>query len=220
MKKRIILAVVVLALMCYYFFLSEYLTFATLKSYQHTLQAYVDEHYVLSVLLYILSYTLVVALSLPVAALFTLLGGSLFGVLWGALYAVIGATTGATLLFLMVRYVVGEQLQQRYKERLIRFNKELEVKGQYYLLSLRFFAVIPFFILNILAGLTNITVRTFIVTTLVGILPGAFVYAYAGQSLATLESARDILSTNIIIAFVLLGLLALVPVLMRKKDQV
>ena len=128
MEKYVILAIVVLALVCYYFSLSEYLTFASIKSYQHALQVYVNEHYVLSVLLYILSYTLVVALSLPVAALFTLLGGSLFGALWGALYAVIGASTGATLSFLMVRYLFGEQLQQRYKERLIKLNKELEVK--------------------------------------------------------------------------------------------
>ncbi len=219
MKKLLILTVVILALVCYYFFLAEHLTFAAIKSYQHTLQAYVNEHYVLSVLLYIASYAAVAALSLPVAALFTLLGGSLFGAIWGTLYAVVGATTGATLAFLGVRYVFGESLQERYKEQLTTLNNELEAKGMFYMLGLRLFAVIPFFVLNILAGLTNISLRTFVLTTLVGILPGAFVYAYAGQSLATLESPRDILSTNIIIAFILLGLLALVPVLFRRRED-
>ncbi len=220
MKKLGVLAIVVLAVGCYYLFLADYVTFTALKSYQHTLHAYVKEHYVLSVFLYIISYTVVAALSLPVAVLFTLLGGSLFGALWGTLYAVVGATAGATIAFLMVRYVVGELVQERYKERLLAFNKELEVKGIFYLLSLRFFAVIPFFVINIVAGLTNISLRTFVLTTLVGILPGAFVYAYAGQTLALLESPKDILSVNIIIAFVLLGLLALVPVLIRKKEAV
>ena len=219
MKKSLILLAVIALLLGYYFFLAEHLTFAAIKAHQQQLQAFVASHYVLAIAAYVLSYTLVAALSLPIAALFTLLGGALFGVALGTLYAVIGATSGATLSFLGVRYLFGEQLQQRYEKQLAHFNKELEQQGIFYLLSLRLFAVIPFFLINILAGLTNVSVRTFVLTTLVGIIPGAFVYAYAGQRLASLESMKDIVSPQVIIAFVLLGLLALVPVLIRKGRQ-
>jgi uncharacterized membrane protein YdjX (TVP38/TMEM64 family) len=219
MKKLLIITGVLLALACYYFFLAEHLTFAALKSYQRTLQAFVNDHYILTVLAYISSYAAAVVLSLPVATLFTILGGSLFGVIWGAFYAVIGATIGATGAFLAVRYLFGSYLQRRYREHLEILNRELDVRGAFYLLSLRFFAVIPFFVLNILAGLTAISLRTFIVTTALGIIPAALVFAYAGQSLASLESPKDILSTKVIVAFILLGLLALVPVLFRKREK-
>lgn len=218
--KRVVVAVIMLAFFTfYYFYLTEYITFAALKAYQHTLQSYVDTYYLRSVVLYILSYALTVALSLPVAVLLTLLGGSLFGALWGTVYAVTGATMGATLAFLLVRYVAGESLQERYRERLLTFNAELEKRGIYYLLSLRLFAIIPFFVLNIVAGLTNISLATFIGTTFVGILPGTFVFAYAGQRLGSLTSPGDILSGQVLMAFALLGILALVPVVLRKRER-
>ena len=217
MKKFSILVALLGAFLYYYFFLSEYASFSSIQNYQHTLQVYVHGQYVRSVLLYMVSYIVVVAVSLPVAVLFTLLGGSLFGALWGTLYAVVSATTGATLSFLMVRYLLGQHVQKRYEKNLTLLNKEFKQRGLYYLLSLRLFPVIPFFVLTILIALTNVPLCTFVLTTLVGILPGTFVYTYAGQCLATLESPKDILSPPLLVAFILLGLLALIPVLFQRR---
>lgn len=221
MTKKATIAVFAfcIVLLSYYLFFSQYLSFEMLKASSDRLQAFVTAHYSLSVAIFILGYILGTALSLPVAATFTLAGGFLFGVIQGSLFSVIGATTGATLAFLAVRYLVAKSFQKRFAKELVVLNKELENRGAYYLVSLRFFAVIPFFLLNILAGLSTVSLKTFIVTTLLGILPGSLVFAYAGQSLGTLESPGDILSPKILLAFGLLGLLALLPLLFQRIQK-
>lgn len=180
------------------------------------LEKLVADHYWYAVGLYLVSYAIIGAFAVPLAVVVTLLGGALFGVWWGTVYAVIGATVGATLAFLGVRYIVGDFLQDRYKDRLHTFNREVEQRGVYYLLSLRFLPLIPFFLVNVLAGLTTISFKKFLVSTSLGVTPGAFVYAYAGESLAHLASPHDVLSLRIIVVFVLLALLALLPPLLSK----
>jgi len=220
MTKRTIfaIAVVLIALVAYYF-ASEYLTFDALKASTGKLQEYVAQNYVQAALGYIALYVVAVMFSLPIAALLTLAGGFMFGAFYGGLFAVIGATLGAALCFLGVRYLVGAYVQKRYEKHLAQLNAELDKRGAYYLLSLRFFAVIPFFVINLVSGLSRIPLSTFIITTVLGIIPGAFVYAYAGQNLATLESPSDILSFKVLVSFALLGVLALLPILFQKLRQ-
>lgn len=217
MNKRTILAITaVLIVLGAYFFASEYLTFDALKASAGKLQESVARNYSQAALGYIALYTLAVMFSLPIASLLTLAGGFMFGAFYGGLFAVIGATLGATLCFLGVRYLVGDFVQKRYEKQLTQINTELDKRGAYYLLSLRFFAVIPFFVINLVSGLSRISLSTFIITTALGIVPGAFVYAYAGQNLAALESPSDILSFNVLVSFALLGVLALLPILLQK----
>jgi len=195
--------------------LGDEITLANLKQNAARLDDFVARNYLRSVTGYLVLYIVVTGLSLPGATVLTLAGGFLFGVLWAALYVNVGATLGATLAFLFARYLAGQWLQIKYADKLRRFNEELARNGFSYLLTLRFIAIFPFWLVNLFAGLTAIPLRTFVWTTSVGILPGSLVYAYAGRQLAALESASDIFTTRILIAFVLLAILALVPTIIN-----
>ena len=200
----------------YYIFLSPFISFDTLKASRTQLFEYVQNYYAASVIYYILGYAIIAGLSLPLSAVLTLAGGFLFGFMPGTLYALIGATIGATIAFLASRYLVGSVVQYVFHDQLRTFNQEIEERGAYYLLSMRLLAIIPFFIINTVAGLTQISLKTFVITTIIGILPGCLVYTYAGQSLTTLNSVRDVLSPTIIWAFILLAGLSILPVLWQK----
>ena len=196
--------------------LTQYISLDLFKQYRVDIASRVYAHYVPMALLYILSYIVVAAAALPFASLLTFVGGFLFGVVAGTVYTVVGATIGSVMLFLLVRYVIVDYVQQRYARKLERFNNELKHNGFFYLLSVRLFAIVPFFIINICAGLTPATVMQFIVTTAVGILPASVVFSYAGQQIMYVDTMHDIISWPVIISFVLLGLLALIPVGIKK----
>lgn len=216
-KKKILLVILIITIIIVIRGMGwhQYLTFENLKKNKDSLQHSVSEYYVMSAILFITIYIIVTGFSIPGATILTLSAGFLFGAIFGTIYVNIGATVGATIAFLFSRYLIGDWVQKKYKEKLAKFNKELEVNGYGYLLTLRFIPIFPFFLINIFAGLTKISVKTFIWTTSVGILPGSFVYAFAGSQLTYIESPRDIVSGKIIIAFVLLGLFAILPVIIR-----
>ncbi len=217
-KKKIILLVSFIAVIVIvqYSPLGRLFTFENLQQHRESLLLSVKDHYWLSVLLYICLYIIVAALSLPGAAVLTLAGGFLFGALTCTLYVNIGATTGAAFAFFAARYLLGNRLQEKYQNQLSKFNAEIERSGTSYLLTLRFIPVFPFFLINFLAGLTAIPLRTFIWTTSVGIIPGTAVYAFAGQQIGSLNSLSEILSKRMISVFVVLALFALVPVLVKR----
>lgn len=192
--------------------LHSYITLQTFQEKRLHLLQHVTDHYIASVLVYIALYIVIVASAIPLAGLGTVIGGFLFGVVPGALYANIGATVGATIFFLLVRYAFGTMLQERYKHKLQQFNEQMHSYGEFYLIAFRFIVAVPFFIENLLLGLTKIPLWTFVWTTSLGILPGSLVYTYAGQQLTKITHLRDILSLPILIAFLLLALLALVPI--------
>ncbi len=184
---------------------------------------YVRDNFLVSALLFVLLYIIVVALSIPGATVLSLLGGFFYGPLIGVLLINIGATGGAFLVFLAARFVIGNLVQQKYGERLEKFNREIQENGKNYLLTLRFIPIFPFFLINIFAGVTAVPALTFLWTTALGIIPGSFVYAYLGYTGAQIEPGESLLSSEIIIALVLLGILSLVPVIARKvrgrRDQ-
>lgn len=215
--KLLLLAIILLLIgVAYTTGFTEQLTFESIKAQRDALSSAVQEWYLLSALLFVLTYIAVTGLSLPGAAVLTLLGGFLFGTLLGALFVNIGATLGATAAFLAARYVLGESLQKRYAKRLDRLNREIEKNGSSYLLTVRLIAIFPFWLVNLLAGLTRARLTTFMWTTSLGIIPGSLVYAYAGRQLGTLDSLAGILSWQVILAFALLGVLPLIPVAIKK----
>ena len=188
------------------------LTFENVRSHKDAIHLYMNAHPVSSPLIYIAAYALAVALSIPGAAVLTIAGGFLFGVIRAALYVNMGALVGSTIAFLITRYLLGDWLQKKYGPRLQWFNREMISHGPHYLLALRFMPVFPFFLVNILAGLTRIRLITFIWTTSIGILPGDLVYSYAGSRIDSIASAGDIFSARILTAFVLLVFFSLSPV--------
>ena len=175
----------------------------------------VQQSFLLASLIFILAYIAVVGLSIPGATVLTLLGGFLFGPWIGTILVNIGATTGAVLIFLVARYFLGKDVQEKYKEKLGQLNKEIESNGKSYFLTLRLIPVFPFFLINLLAGFTTIPLWTFLWTTALGIIPGSFVYAYLGSTGAN-AGATGNFAVQVTIALVLLGVLSLVPMIIKK----
>jgi len=219
MNKRklaiIIFAVILLALF-YYFDLGRFLTLAALKANRDGLAAFYAEHRLLTVLLFMAVYIVQTALSLPGAAILSLAFGAIFGAMRGTVYACLAASIGATCAFLATRYLLHDLVQRRFGGRLEKLNRELEERGLSYLLFLRLVPVFPFFLINLAAGLTRLPLRTFIIGTIVGIIPGGFVYCNAGASLATINALREVASFRVLGSFALLGLFALLPVIYGK----
>lgn len=195
---------------------SNYLGLTKLKEQGEILHLFVAHHYIVAVILFIALYITVVILSLPVSGIMTMTGGFLFGTVPGVVYSNIGATTGALCSFLLVRYLIGQWLQVRYKESLVHFNRAFEQYGTLFLLVIHFVAVVPFFMINFLASMTHVSLLTFVWTTSLGIIPAGLVYAFAGEQLATIDSIKDIFSANLMIAFLLLTLLAVLPLVVQK----
>jgi uncharacterized membrane protein YdjX (TVP38/TMEM64 family) len=214
MKKKKLILLVLIAALGVLLWLSnahEYSTLKNLKDHRELLQKYVDEHYFLSVTVFIV-FLVSTAFFVPAAAPLTVAGGFLFGVVLGTVYVNIGSVIGSTLAFLSSRFLIGDWIQNRYRNRLKHLNEGVEKHGYNYLFTLRVLPVLPFFLVNYLAGLTKIPLKKFMFITALGMLPGSFVYAFAGRELARIEKLEDILSPELLIAFLLLGLLALSPV--------
>ena len=220
-EKQVLLIIIffVVILAVRYSPLGRVFTFDNLVQHRDSLVLFVQDHYAASVVLFILLYILATALSLPGAVILTLAGGFLFNTIAATAYVNIGATTGATLAFLSARYLLGNVLQEKYARQLTAFNEEIRRNGTNYLLTVRFIPVFPFFLVNFLAGLTTVSLRAFLWTTSVGIIPGTLVFAFAGRQLGSLTSLSGILSGNMLLAFSALALFSLIPVILKKwKD--
>ncbi len=213
-KKKIAIIFLFAALIALFFFfdLDRFLTLEALKANREEIAAFYETHRAAAVIAFMAIYVVQAALSLPGAAILSLAAGALFGVVMGTVYANIAATMGAVLAFLATRYLFRDAVQRRLGGRLEKLNMELEARGLNYLLFLRLVPVFPFFLINLAAGLTRLPLRTFVVGTVLGIIPGGFVYCNAGASLATINTPGEVLSARVVGSFALLGLFALVPV--------
>lgn len=215
-KILVLLLLASVAAAFFYFDLAQYLSLQSLKANRDRLLAFTDEHYGLAVAFFVGAYVLLTAVSLPGAVILTLGGGFLFGSALGTLYVNLGATTGATVAFLASRYLLHDWVEARFGHRLAAFQEGFSRNAFHYLMTLRLIPVFPFFLVNTLSGLTRVPLGTYVTATAIGIIPGSFVYAYAGRQLGTINSLGEIASPRVLLAFTLLGLLTLVPVLYRR----
>ena len=216
-KKLLLLGSAVLAILLFFLFdLDRFLTLESLKEHRLVLQQTSRDHHLGAALLFMAVYILQTALSLPGAAILSLAAGLLFGSILGTAYAVVAATIGATLAFLVTRFLLHDLVQRRFGSRLEGINQELGQRGFNYLLFLRLVPLFPFFLINLAAGLTRLPLRTFVLATMVGIIPGGFVYVNAGAGLAAINTLGDVASPRVLGSFALLGLFALVPVAWQK----
>lgn len=225
--RKLAVAAVVVALFCTaYFQFGRYLSLEALAEKEAALIDFGNQHAVLVVGIAFLIYVTATGLSLPGAAVLTLTLGwffkQLFGELNGYLTAFVvvsfASTSGATLAFLLSRFLLRDAVQNKFGDRLVKFNEALEREGPFYLFTLRLIPAVPFFVINVVMGLTPIRVRTYWWVSQLGMLPGTAVYVYAGWSVPGLAELAEkgtggILSTNLIIAFALLGLF---PIVVRK----
>jgi len=184
---------------------SDLLTLDRLRASHDTLVSIYRESPVASVLVFSLVYVAATALSFPGAAVLTLGGASVFG-FWVSLVAVsVASTVGATLAFMGARYVFRDWVARRFMEPMRRVDEGVRKDGLFYLFSLRLVPVVPFFLVNLLMGLTRMPTRTYYWVSQVGMLPGTAVYVYAGQELGRIRTTADIFSPGLVAAFVLLA---------------
>ncbi|MGE6166467.1 FAD-dependent oxidoreductase [Aeromonas rivipollensis] len=213
-RARLLLLLVMGCLVGAFFVLDldAYLSLSRLQAHQDQASAWVQAHFGQAALLFTLLYVVTTALSLPGASLLTLGGSALFGVGWGLLLVSFASSLGATLAFLSARFLLRDWVSRRFGDKLATFEAGMAKDGAFYLLSLRLIPLFPFFLINLLMGLTPIRVSTYYWVSQLGMLPGTFVYVLAGSELATLTSTGNILSPGLVAALTLLGLM---PWLMR-----
>ncbi|MCS3768088.1 pyruvate/2-oxoglutarate dehydrogenase complex dihydrolipoamide dehydrogenase (E3) component/uncharacterized membrane protein YdjX (TVP38/TMEM64 family) [Aeromonas hydrophila] len=198
------------------FDLGHYLSLPQLQARQAELAALVDRHFVSAALLFVVVYVVSTALSLPGASLLTLAGSAVFGVVWGLLLVSFASSIGATLAFLSARFLLRDWVERRFGDKLASLQAGMKKEGALYLLSLRLIPIFPFFLVNLLMGLTPIRVSTYYWVSQLGMLPGTFVYVLAGSELANLTSTGNILSPGLMVALTLLGLM---PMLLKSLQR-
>jgi len=206
LNKILVIAVVLgLAAVFFAFDLGTYLTLDYLKASQDTFAQTYAEHQVLVIAGYMLIYILVTSLSLPGAAIMTLAGGALFGLVTGTLVVSFASTIGATLACLVARFLLRDWVQKRFGNNIAKVNAGIEKEGAFYLFTLRLIPVFPFWLINLVMGVTKMPLRTFFWVSQIGMLAGTVVYVNAGKELAKIETLSGILSPGLIISFVVLG---------------
>lgn len=211
-RYRVSLVVVVLLLAGAFFAfdLQRFFTLEMLKAQQDAIASYRAAHPFLTATIYSLLYVAVTGLSLPGAAVLTLAGGAVFGLLWGTVLVSFASTVGATLAFLAARFLFRETVQARFGERLKAIDAGIARDGAFYLFTLRLVPVFPFFVINLVMGVTVIPARTFYWVSQLGMLAGTAVYVNAGTQLARIESLSGIFSPELLISFSLLGVFPLI----------
>lgn len=214
-RPRLVLALAVVTLIGIYFFfeLGRFFNLDYFKSQQDAIEAWRAANPILAFSAFTLVYIVVTALSLPGAAIMTLVAGAVFGLLWGLVLVSFASTIGATLAFLIARFLLRDWVQARFGDRLKAVNDGVEKDGAFYLFTLRLVPIFPFFIINLVMALTPIRGLTFYWVSQVGMLPGTLVYVNAGTQLAQIESLQGILSPGLIGSFALLGVF---PLLAKK----
>ncbi|HVQ03666.1 MAG TPA: FAD-dependent oxidoreductase [Burkholderiaceae bacterium] len=211
-KNKLLLALAVVGLIVAFFALDlgRYFSLAYLKSSQAQFAALYESQPALVIGVYLLVYVAATALSLPGATILTLAAGAVFGLLIGTVIVSFASSIGATLAFLAARFLLRDSVQSRFGARLAEIDKGVQKEGAFYLFTLRLVPLVPFFVINLLMGLTRMKVATFYWVSQLGMLAGTVVYVNAGTQLAKIDSLKGILSPALIGSFVLLGVFPLV----------
>ncbi|GIW79008.1 MAG: TVP38/TMEM64 family protein [Gemmatales bacterium] len=216
--KTAVFVSVILSAVAAYLLFRDHLTLEHLARHEARLRAWQNEHPWLVFLLAYLVYTAVTALSLPIAAPLSLVYGWYFGLIPAFVVVSFGSTSGATLAFLLSRYLFRDFVERKFGEQLASFNDTLKREGAFYLFTLRLIPAVPFFVINVVMGLTPIRLWTFWWVSQIGMIPGTIVYVFAGSSVPDLQTlasqgASGILTRELLIAFAILGIF---PLAVRK----
>lgn len=212
-KQQTLYKVLILSIVALVFFgLQKYLPseafkLSYLQAHLAELKITTNENIILSVILYIAGYILLTGISFPGATMFTILAGALFGFPLGFVAALIGSTLGATVTFILVKYLFQDFFAKKFSRKSAFINKQFERNGDNYLLTLRLVPIFPFFLVNLLMGLTPIKLRNYLGLTLIGMIPAIAVYTFAGLTFTKIHSIKSIVSWPMLLTFTMLGLL-------------
>lgn len=218
------IGVLVAGLVAFFAFGREYVSFATLSENRTVLVNYVEANIVLASLAYMFVYAIAIAFSVPTGALLTLVGGFLFGIVWGAVLVVVGATIGATCLFLAAKTALGDTLRRKAGPWMARLEDGFREDAVSYLFTLRFIPLVPFWLVNLVPAFFGVSLRIFVFTTFLGIIPGTLVYISVGNGIGAAIDAgvepdvglKLFLNPEILLPVVGLIILSLVPVIYKK----
>ena len=213
--KKLMLAglIAIVLILLLLFDLHHYLTLEHLKSSKDKLNVYYQDNPLIVLGTYFVIYLTSAAFSLPGAAVLTLAGGALFGLVAGTLVVSFASTIGATLAMLISRLLLKDWVQNRFADQMIKINSGIIKEGTFYLFALRLLPAVPFFVINLVMGLTPIRTVTFFWVSQIGMLPATLVYVNAGSELGKVQTFDDIISSSLIISFLLLGIF---PLLIKK----
>jgi len=209
-KIAILIFIAILLAAFFIFDLGQYFTLDYLKAQRDNFSNYYQANTLFTIAIYMLIYIIVTALSLPGAAVMTLAGGAIFGLTVGTIAVSFASTIGATLAFLVARLLLRDYVQNKFKDKLQSINDGVAKDGPFYLFTLRLIPLFPFFIINLVMGLTPIRTLQFFLVSQIGMLPGTLVYVNAGAQLASIDSLAGILSPGLLLSFVLLGIFPLI----------
>lgn len=210
--NKIIIVFVIIGLIAAFrlFHLEEYLSLTYIKESQERFQALYAERRVAVVATFMLIYIISTSLSLPGGAVLGLAAGALFGLVTGAVAVSFASTIGATIASFVARFLLRDWIQNKFGDRLKTINEGIEREGAFYLFTLRLIPVFPFWLINLVMGLTKMPLRTYYWVSQIGMLPGTLVFVNAGKELGKIESLSGIFSPGLIFSFALLGLLPIV----------
>ena len=201
----------------FFFDIGQYLSFETIKEQHEKLILLIESNFIFYFILFFFIYIIVTAFALPFAAIKTVLAGALFGLIPGVILTSFASSIGSTFCFLMSRFVLRDFVQNKYSKYLDKINKGIKEDGIYYLFFLRLSPIFPFFIINLVFGLTKMKTMTFYMISQIGMLIGTVIFVNAGVQLSKINSMSDILSFNLILSFILIGL---VPLIIKKLIQI
>ena len=197
----------------------HYLTLEAIKANRDALLRFTEVHFAAALVIAFFIYVGAVAFSLPGALILSLAMGFVFGRWIGTVLVVAAATVGATILFLAARYIFADAARKRLGALGEKINAGFTENAFNYMLFLRLVPAFPFFLVNLAPAFTSIPLRTFVLATFIGIIPGTFVFVNLGETLGRIDSLQGLVSVETVGAFALLGLLALVPVVVRKMKS-
>lgn len=209
---KLVLAAVIAALFAAFwaFDLGRYATLSYLKESSGRFMALYAGHRAAVTIVYFLIYVLATSLSLPGAAILTIAGGALFGLFTGTVIVSFASALGATAACLVSRFLLRDWVQGKFSDKIMKVNEGIEKEGPFYLFTLRLIPVFPFWVINLVMGLTGMTLWRFYWVSQIGMLPGTIVYVNAGRELAKIDSLKGILSPGLLLSFALLGVFPLI----------
>jgi uncharacterized membrane protein YdjX (TVP38/TMEM64 family) len=220
-----ILVLLILLILAIWMGWYRYFTFSAIAKHHQFLMQWTVEHYVASISIFMLVYIIAVAVSIPGATFLTLLGGYLFGIIAGTVYVVISATIGSVIIFLAVKTALGSWLQSKASGWVSKMEAGFQKDAFNYMLFLRFVPIFPFWVVNIVPALLNVRLQVFILTTLIGIIPGSLVYVAVGNGLGVIFAEGGtpdlsiIFKPSILIPILCLALLSLVPIIYKRVKK-
>lgn len=218
--KLTVVALVAIGVLSYFTLdLGQYLTLEYAQSQLSGIQDYKNENFAQTALIYFAGYVIATALSIPGAIIITLLGGAIFGLFWGTLLVSFASSIGATLAFLVSRVLLKDWVERRFGDYLAPLNKGIERDGSFYLFSIRMVPLFPFFMVNLLMGLTAIRTTSFYLASQAGMFIGTIVYVNAGSELSQITSLSGLVSAPVLFSLILLGVFPLIAKLILNSVQ-